>query len=173
MTPALVAVVGAECSGKTSLARALAAALPGELVPEYLRTFVAHSGRAPSAQEQVVVMRRQIEQEQLAAASAHDWVVSDSGALMTAVYSVLYYDDASLIEEALAHHRNGCTATLWCDIDLPWVADAGQRDGPEFRARGHQVLGEIVAASELEVVLVSGTLGQRLDSALGVLRERL
>ena len=164
----VVGVVGAECSGKSELSRALAAELVGgALVPEQLRTWVALHGRAPRAGEQAGVMAAQQRAEQEFA--DHEWVVSDSGSLMTAIYSQLYFDDDSLLPAALAHHRT-YELTIWCGIDIPWVAEPGQRDGPQFRQRGNELLRRALAGSGLRVLPVAGGLPERLASSLAVLR---
>jgi nicotinamide riboside kinase len=165
----IIAIIGAECSGKTSLAEALGPALAAQVVPEQLRRFVDRHGRVPTAAEQPAVLQQQIGAE-AAAAAAGGWVVSDGGALMTAVYSLLYYDDDTLLAPAMAHHRQACAATLWCDIDVPWTPDAGQRDGPAFRLRAHRLIAEVLADAALQAVAVRGALEVRLQTALAAVR---
>lgn len=168
----VVAVIGGECSGKSTLARALAERLPGEHVVEELRVFVDDHGRPPQQAEQAGVMNRQIEAEgaavQRAAASGLRWVVGDPAALMTAVYSVAYFDDDSLLPAAVAHQRN-YRLTVWCDTDLPWVADGDQRDGPAERDRVHQLIGRIVDSHNLEVCRVAGPVDDRVERVLTAL----
>jgi nicotinamide riboside kinase len=165
----IVAVVGAECSGKSTLAGALGRALPAVVVPEQLRVFVGARGRVPTAGEQALVMGEQISAERRAAAVTDGLVVSDAGALMTAIYSLLYYDDDSLVEAAAAHHRTAYAQTLWCGIDLPWVPDGAQRDGPAYREKGHALIGAVIEARGLEVVPVAGPLEGRLAVACSAL----
>lgn len=162
-TGRIVAVIGAECSGKTTLARALAAALPGEYVPEQLRLFVQEHRRPPLQSEQAGVMRRQI-----AAAALPGTVISDGGALMTAVYSVLYFDDDSLVAPAVQYHRKECALTVWCGIDVPWQADQGQRDGPQHRRRADAIIAGIATEYGLPVRHVCGSVAQRLAAVLAV-----
>jgi nicotinamide riboside kinase len=169
--PRIVAVIGAECSGKSALSAALADALGAALVPEQLRAFVVQHGRAPGQAEQAGIMAAQGAAED-AAAEAAALVVSDSGALTTAMYSRLYFGDDSLVAPAVARHRQAALVTLWCDIDLPWVADSGQRDGADFRIRGHDLLADLLAAHPIDVVLVSGTPQQRLQVALRAIAQR-
>ena len=45
------------------------------------------------------------------------WVISDSGPLMTAVYSLQYYDDASLLPLALEWTVSS-QAVVWCQDDF-------------------------------------------------------
>ncbi len=164
-----MAVIGAECSGKSTLAHGLGSRLPGRVVPEQLRIFVREQGRVPGPQEQRAVMERQMAAERTAVAAAREgWVVSDSGALMTAVYSLLYYDDDALLAPALRHHRQAYAATLWCGIDLPWVADTGYRDGPDHRRRGHAIIAELVAGQALAASIVTGDRAHRIRVAMRV-----
>jgi nicotinamide riboside kinase len=165
----LVAVIGAECSGKSALAGALGRALPAVVVPEQLRVFVDARGRVPTSREQALVMAEQIAAERRAAAVSDRWVVSDAGALMTAIYSLLYYDDDSLVEAAVAHHRDAYAQTVWCGIDLPWVPDGAQRDGPAYREKGHALIGAVIEARGLEAVPVAGPLDARLASVRSAL----
>src|SRR5450755_754964 len=102
----VVVLLGAESTGKTTLARELAAALAarGEIVAcvdEYLREFCAGRGRTPRRDEQSGIAAQQ--SERIAAASARaDIVIADTSALMIAVYSELVFGDTSLYAGALA-----------------------------------------------------------------------
>src|ERR1700743_3626614 len=64
--PLRVAVVGAESTGKSVLARALADALADEfglrcaVVDEYLREWCDHEGRTPRAEEQMGIALEQV-----------------------------------------------------------------------------------------------------------------
>lgn len=163
-----IGLIGGECTGKSELARVLAAELPASVVPEVLRAFVHEHGRPPRATEQRAIMDRQaaLEAEKLAACRT-PWLIGDPAPLMTAIYSVVYFDDASLIRDAIEHAR-GYDLILWCDTDIPWIPDDGQRDGPEYRAAEHAVIERTVRGvlDDLPVVLVSGPVTERVHSAL-------
>ena len=59
-------------------------------------------------------------------------VLADTTPLMTAVYSDLLFQDTRLYADA-ARHQQGYALTLLTGLDLPWVADGLQRDGPQVR----------------------------------------
>lgn len=86
---------------------------------------------------------------------------------MTAVYSVLYFDDHRLIADAVRYHRDDCALTVWCGINLPWSPDPGQRDGLEHRTRADAIIASIVAEHGLEVLRVDGGVAERLAAVLG------
>lgn len=160
-----VALIGGECSGKSTLAKALTRKLDGVLVVEQLRLFVDEHGRPPVSSEQQAVMRAQVAAERSAESAArrtgNRWVVGDPAALMTAIYSVAYFADDSLLSEAVAHQQ-AYALTVWCDIDLPWVPDGEQRDGPHERQRVHEVIADVVNRYSLDVLKVQGSVEGRL-----------
>lgn len=172
----LISVVGGESTGKSSLAVALGERLPALLVEEHLRTWVHQQGRVPGPTEQAVVMaaHRAAELSALrrAGRTGPPWVVSDSGPLMTAVYSIQYYDDASLLPQALEWTARSATV-VWCQDDFPWQPDP-QRDGAHARAESQQILAGIFAENPaLPVLAVAGTFDERVAAVLGEARRLL
>jgi nicotinamide riboside kinase len=154
-----IAVVGAECVGKTTLCEALAHRLPGLWVPEYLREFCDRAGRTPRPEEQPDILHTQIEHEsrlhQRAAAQGVRWLLCDSAPIVTALYSRMLFDDPSLIEPALQHHRQ-YWATLLLQPDLPWTPDRFLRDGPAVRNRYHAELTALLRSAGIEVHAIDG-----------------
>lgn len=172
----VVAIVGAESSGKTTLAAALhvrlaAAGLRAARVDEALREFCARQGRTPHADEQAAIAEeqtRRIEQ----AARTHEFVVADTTALMTAVYSELVFGDRSLYARAEAAHRR-CDLTLLMALDLPWQADGLQRDGAHVRAPVDALLRAALARTGQGYSVVAGRDDARAESAWRALQHRL
>jgi len=142
-----IAILGAECTGKTQLAQALAQQLsqdhPGTVwIPEYLREWCAANGRTPRVDEQAAIA-----QEQMARVLAHPaapLLLTDTTPLLTAVYSEVLFGDCSLYATALQQQRI-FGLTLLAGLDLPWVADGIQRDGTAMR---------LVVDSRLRAVLL-------------------
>lgn len=166
--PLRVAIVGAECTGKTTLATALAERLPAIRVPERLREFCEERGRTPTAAEQPGLVREQLAREadavERAARAGLAWVLLDSTPLVTALYSVEIFGDDALVEAAVAHQR-GYALTLCTDIDVAWQADGIQRDGPAARAAFHARLRDALRVHAVPHHLVRGDAKTRLASA--------
>ncbi len=162
----LISVVGGESTGKSSLAAALGERLPGIVVSEVLRAWVdKQQGRVPQPSEQAEVMSAHHESEAAALRQADrtgsPWVISDSGPLMTAVYSLQYYNDASLLPLALEWTALS-DAVVWCQDDFPWQPDP-QRDGAQARTTSQQILLAIFAEHPaLPVQVVHGSLDERI-----------
>ena len=172
-----VALVGAECTGKTQLAEQLAPRLARDTglrvawVPEHLRQWCDRVGRTPLAHEQASILRAQHERIE-AAAATHDIVVCDTTALMTAVYSRFIFGDRTLEQRATALQQR-MAMTLLMAIDLPWVADGHQRDGAHVREPVDEMLRELLIGHRLPWAVVSGQGPARLESAVDALAPLL
>lgn len=142
--PARIGLIGGECTGKSTLARLLATALPACVVDESLRDFTERMGRPPQREEQAGLLAEQADREDAAAASCdRDVLVADPAVLMTAVYSLLYFEDDTLVSRAIAHAQ-GYALLVWCAPDLPWEPDPGQRDGAGHRDRADAIIADLV-----------------------------
>jgi nicotinamide riboside kinase len=163
----LVALVGAECTGKSTLAEALAARFDAGLVTEYLREWCDAHGRTPQRHEQAHIAAEQGARIE-AAARRHDLVVCDTTPLITALCSEHYFSDASLTAAALAFQRR-CALTLLCAPDLPWQADGIQRDGPTVRAAFDARLRAALTAAGLGWIDIRGGEQERLAAAVSAI----
>ena len=174
-----VAIVGAESTGKSELAHALADALAREfglralVVDETLREWCDTQGRTPRADEQMGIAREHA--RRIAAAAARtdvDAVLCDTTPLMVAVYSDLLFDDRAL-EPVARECQASMDITLLTSLDLPWVADGLQRDGPHVRGPVDARVRARLQAWGATWSLVSGTGPARVASALDALRPLL
>jgi nicotinamide riboside kinase len=177
-----IAIIGAESTGKSSLAQALATALAAApasgaaawrvaLVAETLREWCDREGRTPRADEQSGIMaehHRRIEQ----AALQHDIVLCDTTALMTAVYSRTVFGDRSLEAQALSLHRS-MQATLLTALDLPWVSDGLQRSGEHVRQPVDAAVRELLMAHGVGFSVIGGSGDARSANALAALAPLL
>ena len=169
-----IAILGGECSGKTTLAADLGVALHGVVIPEALRTFVDTRGRTPLRDEQAAIMASQhaaIERAQ--AIDANAWIISDPAPAMTAIYSQVYFDDRSLWAQARAD-LNATDFVFWCDIDVPWAPDGLHRDGPHMRAIAHEAIADLVdgvhTARQGPVHILSGPSDERVARVLEIIQ---
>lgn len=171
--PQLICLIGAECTGKTTLAQALAVQLGGLWVPEYLRTFTAEHGRTPQRQEQAQILDEQLRQEsatlEVARQRQRNWVFCDTAPLLTAIYSDCVFADASLYPEARALHAR-YALTLLLEPDLPWVPDGLQRDSAAMRERVQALIARELSAQQVPHTRIAGTAQQRLLAATQAVR---
>jgi len=168
----IIAIVGAESTGKTVLAGALAERLLGARVGEVLREWCEREGRTPRADEQRGIadeQRRRIED----AAAAGGIVIADTAPLMVAVYSDIAFGDRSLYHDALAWHARHVASTLLTGLDLPWQHDGLQRDGPHVQAPVDRALRAALAGGGLAFSVVYGEGESRTEAALAAVSDLL
>jgi NadR type nicotinamide-nucleotide adenylyltransferase len=161
---ARVAILGAESSGKSTLAAALAIRYDTIWVPEYLREFVESEGRVPFEHDQFGIARVQLAHEGAAARFARRFLFCDTTPFMTAIYSQVYWGrvDPQLAALDAAHDY---ALTLVTAPDGPWVADGLQRDSAAVRLQVHQAVIDKLERRAIAYTLVSGTLEQRMAQA--------
>jgi NadR type nicotinamide-nucleotide adenylyltransferase len=166
-------VIGAESTGKTTLAQDLTHALGTVWVPEYGRWY--WEGRRYLADRRwdteefrrITAAQRSLEAD-LARRAANGIVIADTDALVTAVWHERYlgFSDPNL-EAGLADGRPDLY--LLCSPDFAWVQD-GTRESNGERQWMHQAMAERARATGAEIVVLTGPPEQRLAQALEVVR---
>lgn len=165
----LVALLGAECTGKSTLAEALAGHFKAGLVSEYLREWCDAHGRTPQQHEQAHIAAEQAARIE-AAACRNELVFCDTTPLITALCSQHYFGDDALLADALSFQRR-CDLTLLCAPDLPWAADGFLRDGPQVRARFDARLRAALSGSGLSWIDIAGSDLTRFTTAVDALQR--
>jgi nicotinamide riboside kinase len=173
-----IALLGAESTGKTQLAHALAAHLrkagaQAMAIDEYLREWCDQKNRTPQAHEQAEIaltQRLRIEQatRDLSTAAQPEqacWAIADTTPLMTAIYSEFIFQDHSLTDAALAYQRS-FDLTLLTGLDMPWEADGIQRDGAHVRAPVDALVRACLQGAGISFEVVYGLGEQRLQAAI-------
>lgn len=166
----IVAILGAESTGKTDLAEAAstrlarATGLRCTWVPEHLRAWCDAQGRTPRQDEQRAIADTQARLIAEAAAG-HELVLCDTTPLMTAVYSEYVFGDRSLYPGALQWHQ-GCTLNLVTALDLPWVPDGLQRDSPRAQRAVDSLLRTVLIGAGLPWAVVGGQGEDRVNAVV-------
>lgn len=176
MSGQVITLLGAESTGKSTVATELARVLSSRgmdavMVPEALRLFCDQHGRTPQQHEQAGIAAEQtrlIEQ----ARHSHQLVLADTSALMIAVYSDYIFGDRSLYESALKAHASS-DSTLLMSLDLAWTADGFVRDGVHVREPVDALIRAALQGAGLSYNVVAGHGIARIDHALSVIDHLL
>ncbi len=167
-----VVVTGSECTGKTTLAEALATHYETVWVPEFARRFVIDKGAAPEYEDVETIARGQITLEDEKASEASRLLVQDTDLLSTVIYSRHYYGDCPhWIEEAF--EERAVNLYLLAGIDVPWVPDGEQRDRGGQREEMHELFRRTLADRRLTYAEICGSHAERLDAAVSRIDELL
>ena len=169
-----IALLGAESTGKSQLAFDLAAHLCASgqqavAVGEYLRDWCEREGRTPQPHEQAHIAHTQQSRIEAAAKQA-PWVIADTTPLMTAAYSEFIFSDSSLHAAALSYQRS-FDLTLLTGLDMPWLPDGIQRDGPHVRGPVDALLRRLLERGSIAFEVIYGQGPQRLQNALQAMQR--
>lgn len=169
-----IVLIGAESTGKTTMAQALAERLGAEWVPEFGREYcLAKFAKNPEAgwepKEFVFIAKEQALREELAARRASRLVVCDTDAFATATWEERYLNVRSPEVEAAEGLRKN-RLYLVSPPDLPFVQD-GTRDGEHLRDWMHKRFIEELEAQARPYRLLSGDYDARLAQAIEASKE--
>jgi len=175
MTPAgplVVVVSGSECTGKTTLARDLAARFGAPCSSEFSREYLEQKGRPLDASDVEAIARGQRAAEDAARAAAAGVLIKDTDLVSTVVYARHYYGACpAWIERAARERRGGLYLLLHPDV--PWVADGPQRDRPASRAELHGLFARTLAEFGARVIDIAGGWEARRASAFAAVDQAL
>jgi nicotinamide riboside kinase len=175
--PLVIALLGAESTGKSTLSLALAAALRGEghavsVVTEHLREWCDAQRRVPKQSEQADIAKTQSARIEAGIRLGEaDFVIADTTALMTAVYSDYLFADTDLYGEALAAQKT-YDLNLLTGLDVPWQMDGLQRDGAHVRPCVDTRIRQALASAGITAHTLYGAQDARLQAALAAVRSR-
>jgi NadR type nicotinamide-nucleotide adenylyltransferase len=162
----LIALVGGESSGKTTLAKALAARFATQWVHEYGRELWEERGGRLDPPDLLHIAEVQIGREERALLTADRYLFCDTTPLVTRFYAEWLFGTAEprLVELADRPYD----LTFLCAGDWPFVQD-GSRQDPAFRDRQHAYYADHLARAGAAVIEIAGDLDTRIATASAAL----
>lgn len=162
-----VCVLGAESTGTTTLARALAAAWETNWVEEFGREYSERKQAAGdttwATPEFLEIAHEQVRRENAAARVANKVLICDTNAFATGLWHRRYVGSRSAEVEAIGRSSR-CDLYLLTGDEIPFVQD-GLRDGEHVRHEMHRWFEEALAAQPVPWKLVRGSPEARLREA--------
>lgn len=167
-----VCVLGAESTGTTTLARALAGHLGTASIEEYGRELSEKKILTKDLQwrteEFTHVAKEQTSREDAAACRADRILICDTNAFATTLWHRRYMGTQSAAVEAIAN-QGRCDLYLLTGDEIPFVQD-GLRDGEHIRHEMHRWFEQALASQPVLWILLRGSHEQRLREALNEIR---
>lgn len=170
-----VCVLGAESTGTTTLAEALADHYRTTWVPEYGREYSAIKQEKGedrwTADEFFHIAREQNRREEMAAREANRVVIGDTNSVVTRLWQRRYlgFETDEVVAEGA---RARCDLYLLTGDEIPFVQD-GLRDGEHVRHAMHEWFEAMLRAQKVPWRLIRGTHDERLAEAISAIDERL
>ncbi|MEO0733668.1 MAG: ATP-binding protein [Bacteroidota bacterium] len=129
----VIRITGPESSGKTTLARALAAELNGVYVAEAAREYLNARGGVYTEADLPLIWQAQSAAEDAARSSGAQYIVCDTGPEVIYVWAEVKYGRVPpQVARAVVERRYDMT--LLCKPDLPWAPDP-LREAPDLAQR--------------------------------------
>ncbi|HEX9725397.1 MAG TPA: ATP-binding protein [Vicinamibacteria bacterium] len=163
-----VVVTGSECTGKTTLVKALAEHYETVCVPEFIRGFVIEKDAPPTYEDVEPIARGQMALEDEHISVGTRLLIHDTDLLSAVVYNHHYYGECpGWIEDACA--KRAADLYLLAGIDVPWIADGWLRDRGDRREEMQELFRNALLDRRLNFTEIRGEHHERLAEAVSAI----
>jgi NadR type nicotinamide-nucleotide adenylyltransferase len=168
-----VVLLGAPCSGKTTLAQQLAVEFGTQWMPEYGREYwEAHQVERRLTPEQLLeIAQGHLVREDQKLLQANRYLFTDTNALTTAHFAKDYHGSvqpelAQLADQAVSRYQ----LVLLCAIDFPYV-DSWDRSGEVNRQHFQSEIIAELHKRKLDYFEITGSVTERVAQVKGILQN--
>jgi NadR type nicotinamide-nucleotide adenylyltransferase len=159
-----IAIVGPECTGKSDLAKFLAAHFHTQWVPEFARTYIEALNRPYEEHDLVTIARGQLSLEDALAEKANRVLICDTNLIVIKIWSEFKYGRcAPEILEPLSLHQYDLHLLTY--VDIPWEADP-QREHPHLREELFDIYKKELEQLNVPFIEIRGERNQRRTTAI-------
>lgn len=166
-----IVLTGPESTGKTEMARALAAALGAPWAPEFARYYVGWLGRSYERADLRAIGRGQRAWEDWHAASAGQLLICDTDWTVLQVWEEYRFGPSGeYVWQSGYGEARLADLYLLCLPDFPWAPDP-LREHPEEREAILACYERLLERRQAPVLALAGSHAQRFDRAMTAIRE--
>ena len=158
-----VGIVGPESTGKTSLAKALAAEYGVPCVPEYAREYLSELDRPYEQSDLLEIARGQLDSEWRLAKQANGLMILDTDLHVIQVWSEYKYGEVNpwILQQLHLHH---CDTYLITYHDIPYEEDP-LRENPNERPELFDIYEKLIREKNFSYRVIEGSHEKRLATA--------
>jgi len=170
----MVVFVGAESTGKSTLAQYLAQRHGAGFVPEIGRfIWEEKQGKLVAADYVEIAERHRDAEDRVVAAHAGPYVFVDTNALTTLLLGLCFGQVTEPAPPALLRYADDCRSRYLhhfvCADDIPYEEEPGVRENAAWRTHIQQLVLEDLERRAIPFTLLTGTLEQRAARVMQVL----
>lgn len=169
--PKKVAIIGPECTGKSSLAQSLAEHFNTEWVPEYARGFIDHLTRPYQQIDLLTISHGQLRIEDEGVRTANQLLFCDTNLYVIKIWSEVKFGNCHPEILQFIQERK-YDLYLLTYIDIPWEDDP-QREHPEKREWLYQLYLNEMKQQAVPFVEIRGTGEERKQHAIHAIATTL
>ena len=168
-----IALFGPESTGKTTLAKQLAAHYDTAWTPEFARDYLQQKWdkeqKICDVSDMLPIAYGQVQLENKNLAVANKYLFCDTNLLVTEVFSEVYYNYCDpLLQKAAQEHEYDLF--FLTDIDVPWEKD-DLRDKPEGRESIFEIFKQSLISNKKPFITLSGDKELRLKKAITIIED--
>ena len=173
-----VAIVGPECTGKTSLAKSLSELYKTDYVPEFARIYadkkivknedLTIDDVLPIANGQLDLGKKA---ESCALNNKKEVLFFDTTLINTCIYAKLIYGYKSKYLDNLCKLENFDIYLLIDYVDIKWIPDPGQRSDFDTRESQYDQIKNKLKDLGWPYYVISGSLSTRVDQVVKILQK--
>ncbi|HEU4717535.1 MAG TPA: AAA family ATPase [Bacteroidia bacterium] len=164
-----IAILGAESTGKTTLARSLALRFSTAWIPEYAREYMAEHPGAYTTDVVVEIAQKQLEEENRLVRQANKFLFVDTEFIIAKVWCEDVFGQCpEWIAQQITGHRYDLY--LLTSNDLPWIPDP-VRVNPQRRDYFFNIYKNELEANQLPFEIVTGRYEARLLHAIKIIER--
>ena len=168
-----IALFGPESTGKTTLAKQLAAHYNTVWTPEFARDYLQQKWdkeqKICDVDDMLPIAYGQVQLENENLAVANKYLFCDTNLLVTKVFSDVYYNYCDpLLEKAAQEHEYDLF--FLTDIDVPWEKD-DLRDKAEGRESVFEIFKQSLISNKKPFITLSGNKELRLKKAVAIIED--
>jgi NadR type nicotinamide-nucleotide adenylyltransferase len=167
-----IGIIGPEATGKSALAKALAAHFNTEFVPEFARNYLENLETDYTENDLLEIANGQLAYEKVLIEKANKFLFCDTTLHVIQIWSEVKYNkcDLKILNNLINKNYD---FLLLCNIDLPWTFDK-LREHPLEKDRQFlfKMYLEIAAASGIDYGIISGLDEKRLKCAINMIDQK-
>jgi NadR type nicotinamide-nucleotide adenylyltransferase len=171
-----VVLYGPESTGKTTLAKQLAAHYKTLWVPEYMREYLQKKWdsekKLVEKEDLIPIAKEQLQLEEEASQKTENLLICDTNLLELKVYSEYYYDGFCPSEIKTEATKDNYSIYLLTYVDTPWEPDI-LRDRPNNREEMFRIFEAELKEQNFPYKILKGDKEERFENAVKIIDKLL
>lgn len=168
-----IVLTGAECTGKSTLAAALAQHYGEPSTEEFVRSYVDSLDRPLTREDLEPIAKGQLSHEDAPLQQAERLIIHDTNLLSSIIYAKHYFDEQLDWVNDIFLSRDYAIYLICSPEGVEWEDDPGQRESPEARAELHRKFKENLFRLQLPYLELKGNQSERFGEAVLTIDELL